>query len=585
MLYIICATVFIVCSSWADDMLLPTALAGNGDIVYIANENGKSVFVYDLGTRIVSARVSLPSAPTGLALSGQTLYVTGGLPSGVLYTIDTASMKITATTALPSGACAPRVVGTTLVVCNRYAGSLSFIDIATGKERKRISVGREPVATAVSGGVLYVAQHLPDMPANAASVHSVITTVDIERGVVTGTIALPNGSTALRDITAAPDGSIIAVHNVARFDLPTTQIERGWMNTAALTVLKPGAANTYATVMLDDPESGAANPYAVALSPSGKTIFVAHAGTHEVSIIDRGRMTAKLEAMNRTALSYDLTFMRGIRQRIALGVNGPRSILVTKRGVITAGYFSDALALIGNINSTPSVNILPLRDTVTLTDSRRGEMYFNDAKLCLQNWQSCSSCHPDGRVDALNWDLMNDGMGNPKNARSLLNSFRRSPVMSHGIRASADVAVRSGIRFILFTVQPEPVAEAMDAYLKAMESDPSPYLVNGKLSAKALRGKTLFESPGVGCTACHTGPLFTDLKLHDVGTMGPYDSEGTFVTPTFIELWRTAPYFHDGRYSTVKEVITVGNKEGKRGKTAQLTPAEIDDLVEYLLSL
>ena len=52
--------------------------------------------------------------------------------------------------------------------------------------------------------------------------------------------------------------------------------------------------------------------------------------------------------------------------------------------------------------------------------ARRGEQYFNDATLCYQQWQSCATCHPDGRADALYWDLLNDGVGNTKNTKSLL---------------------------------------------------------------------------------------------------------------------------------------------------------------------
>ena len=45
----------------------------------------------------------------------------------------------------------------------------------------------------------------------------------------------------------------------------------------------------------------------------------------------------------------------------------------------------------------------------------RGNMYFHDATLGFQGWQSCASCHPnDARADGLNWDLLNDGLGNPK---------------------------------------------------------------------------------------------------------------------------------------------------------------------------
>jgi cytochrome c peroxidase len=47
-----------------------------------------------------------------------------------------------------------------------------------------------------------------------------------------------------------------------------------------------------------------------------------------------------------------------------------------------------------------------------------GEFVFHDARHCFQRWLSCSTCHPDARVDGMNWDRVNDGVGSPKNARS-----------------------------------------------------------------------------------------------------------------------------------------------------------------------
>ena len=52
------------------------------------------------------------------------------------------------------------------------------------------------------------------------------------------------------------------------------------------------------------------------------------------------------------------------------------------------------------------------------------------------------------RPDALNWDLLNDGIGNPKNTLSLLLSHQTPPVMITGVRASAEDAVRAGIKYI-----------------------------------------------------------------------------------------------------------------------------------------
>ncbi|NQT91693.1 MAG: hypothetical protein HQ559_02950, partial [Lentisphaerae bacterium] len=73
-----------------------------------------------------------------------------------------------------------------------------------------------------------------------------------------------------------------------------------------------------------------------------------------------------------------------------------------------------------------------------LTAVRRGEMLFNDADMCFQKWQSCASCHPDVRTDGLNWDLLNDGMGNPKNTKSLFLSHKTPPVMITGVRDKAE---------------------------------------------------------------------------------------------------------------------------------------------------
>ena len=65
-------------------------------------------------------------------------------------------------------------------------------------------------------------------------------------------------------------------------------------------------------------------------------------------------------------------------------------------------------------------------------------------------------------MDGLNWDLLNDGIGNPKNCKRLLLAHATPPSMSLAVRPNACVAVRAGIRYSLFTVQPPEVADAMD---------------------------------------------------------------------------------------------------------------------------
>jgi cytochrome c peroxidase len=93
-------------------------------------------------------------------------------------------------------------------------------------------------------------------------------------------------------------------------------------------------------------------------------------------------------------------------------------------------------------------------------------------------------------------------------------------------------------------------------------------------------------SARTGCANCHPPPLFTDLAAHDVGTAGDYDkSADRFDTPALVELWRTAPYLHNGSAATIREVLTKGNLGDLHGKTSHLTPSQLDNLVEYLLSL
>jgi cytochrome c peroxidase len=155
-----------------------------------------------------------------------------------------------------------------------------------------------------------------------------------------------------------------------------------------------------------------------------------------------------------------------------------------------------------------------------------------------------------------------------------------------GVRSNAHASVRAGIRNSLFTVQPEANAVAMDEYLKSLQPIPSPRMVKGRLSAAAERGRKVFHNDTVGCADCHKGKLFTDLKLHDVGTVGRFDqATNRFDTPSLIEVWRGGPYLHDGRAATMREVLTTFNQGDRHGVTSRLSAAELADLEEYVLSL
>ncbi len=592
--------------------LSPQALAVDhaGKQLYIAETTARRVAVFDVAQAKLVREIALPAPPGGLALSlsDSRLYVAGAAPQGCVWVVDPRRGRVLQT--LPAGHTPGALVlsgdGRTLYACNRFNHDVSVIDLASGRENKRIAVVREPVAAVLAPGsdLLFVANLLPAGPANGATSAAVVSVIDTRAGRAAGQVALPNGSTSLRGLCASPDGAYVyAVHTLARFQLPTTQLERGWMNTSALSVIRVADRTLLNTVLLDDVDLGAANPWGVVCTPDGRFLCVSHAGTHEISVIDRARLHAKLDRLAGGAVVYnvppeegggpltaadvpdDLSFLVGLRTRVQLSGIGPRDVAAVGRKFFVAEYFSDSLAVV-ELDDAGGVRdrSIPLGPKPVLSEVRRGEMLFADAWRCFQHWQSCASCHPgEGRVDALNWDLLNDGIGNPKNTRSLLLAHKTPPAMSTGVRERAEAAVRAGLLHIEFAPPEERDASALDSYLRSLAPVPSPHLVEGKLSPAANRGEELFRNSG--CERCHPAPLFTDLHAYDVGTGEATERDVKFDTPTLVEVWRTAPYLHDGRAATIKELLTTCNREDRHGTTSTLTQEQIDDLAEFVLSL
>jgi len=580
----------------------PCAVAASGDGrgVFVAEYTANEVVRVDLAAGTLGLRIPTRLPPSGVALDAKTgiLYVTLDSPEGQVAMFDAGTGKCEARLAVGHSPLSPALSpdGRTLAVCNRFNNNVSLIDVSSRHETARITVPREPVAAAFTpdGHRLVVANHLPAMSANGDYLAAAVSLIDPVSLAVVTNLTLPNGATGLRGLCVSPDGCYAYVtHTLGRYQLPTTQLERGWMNTSAISVVDIKAAKLLVTFLLDDVDLGAANPWGVACSADGRTLCVAHAGTHELSLIDRRALHERFDRLAKgekvgVSLSLedvpnDLSFLVGIRQRVKLPGNGPRELCLTRDLAVVGLYYSDDLAVVPLTAETAAVRSVSLGVKAPLSLERKGEMYFNDAQFCFQEWQSCASCHPDGRADGLNWDLLNDGIGNPKNTKNMLLCFQTPPSMSLGIRENAAKAVRSGLKFIQFAMRPEEEALAIDEYLMKMKPVPSPYLNNGALSKAAKRGRVVFKQ--AGCATCHPAPLYTDLQTHDIELGEGLDKGKPYDTPTLVECWRTAPYYYDGRAYSMKEALLKFNKNEKHGKTKQLSPQEIDDLVEFVLSL
>ena len=73
--------------------------------------------------------------------------------------------------------------------------------------------------------------------------------------------------------------------------------------------------------------------------------------------------------------------------------------------------------------------------------------------------------------------------------------------------------------------------------------------------------------------------------MHDVDTENPFDRRKDFDCPTLCEVWRTAPYLHDGRYTTLFQLFKDGKHGVQKGAVDKLTDEEINDLCEFVNSL
>ena len=180
-----------------------------------------------------------------------------------------------------------------LVVCDYGLHLVSIVDLKTGKERFRSTCGKQPYFVAVTPdeGTAVVGNLIPAGPATDPASSAVISLIDLDSGRNVKNIPLPGGSSNVRQVRVSADGRwAYVVHTQGRTTLPTTQVERGWINTNALSILDLSAGQWYATVLLDTINEGAADPWGIALAPDGKTAWVSIAGVQQIARIELAKL-------------------------------------------------------------------------------------------------------------------------------------------------------------------------------------------------------------------------------------------------------------------------------------------------------
>jgi cytochrome c peroxidase len=117
--------------------------------------------------------------------------------------------------------------------------------------------------------------------------------------------------------------------------------------------------------------------------------------------------------------------------------------------------------------------------------------------------------------------------------------------------------------------------EALVAYCQEMDVPRTDVAPRAEL---VNRGSELFHDETVGCAVCHTeAGRGSDGARHRVGS-GP-----ELETPSLTFVAGTAPYFHDGRYATLDELLR--KSKGTMGWGAHLGDEDLRALEAYLLTL
>ncbi len=222
----------------------------------------------------------------------------------------------------------------------------------------------------------------------------------------------------------------------------------------------------------------------------------------------------------------------------------------------------------------------------------RGRRIFEavDDKRITSSGRGCASCHPDGRADALTW-------GTPEGPRqTMMLAGRLQGTAPYGWTRGMKTVhgyVGETIRRLGGSGLVREDMEALTAYITQLRApDPS------RLSAAAIaayppsrvsRGRAIFESSEAGCSTCHSGAQFTDGMSHAVAgssSAGPANAppaNDAFDTPSLRFVGITAPYFHDGRYPSLRALLL--DVDGKMGRTKHLSRDDMDALESYLRTL
>jgi len=583
------------------------AFRPDGREVWVACESSHSVVVVDVASRQKVAEVEVGGHPHDVAFhpDGTRAYVSNRLDDDVSV-VDVASRKEIGRIPVgdePHGLLTDRD-GRTLYVVNTSGDRISVIDLETGEETKRLSASRNPWSVALSpdGSRLLVTNALSRFVDFREPSMSEVTVLDADRGRVEDRWVVPEAN-LLMGVAWHPSGEFaIVTLNRTKNLVPMTRLLQGWTISNGIGVLwRDGGVDE---LLLDEPNLCFADATDVAFTPDGKRALITSSGTDRVAVVDVEKLLGLLarasEEERRDVLPNHLGQSIEFIEGYVSTKSSPRGLAVAPDGgtAWVTNALDDSLTVIDVARLEPEARV-DLGGPGFVTHVRWGEQLFHSARIAFQRQFSCHSCHPDGHVDGLTYDIEADGIGlSPVDNRTLRGIYDTDPFKWTG--KNVNLARQCGPRLAVFFTRIQPFTEAelaaLNDYTVTVPRPPNRYRPLGApLTPAQSRGKALFERlyandgreiPLRGrCVTCHFAPYYTDRTQQDVGTKQPSDHAGTFDVPHLNNIYDSAPYLHNGMAHTLEEIWTRYNPYDRHGVTNDMTKDQLNDLIEFLKTL
>ena len=556
------------------------AISLEGGIAYIANQGSDTLSVVDISSKVVTDIVAVGDRPVGVAVSpdGQTIAVAemGEDQVRLLEAADLSKYSLIPVADRPFG------LGFTpdsrrLLVSHLLWGkvtmifvkpSLMFLPFITHSTNLFTGISVTAVPFFQSENRHYAPNYqstiIPTWP-NVAPAPGVILNAAGTRAYLPQTMANGLGLNTQFDTTVFPKISVIN--------------------------LRTNTHQTSEHISLPETDRPVGLPWDAALAKNDTELWVVNSASNDVSVINISNPTHPTRAAN-----------------VPVGDN-PRGIVISPDG--NTAYINNTLAgtvsvidahtyTAGEVISVTNITLPP-----ALLKGKR--LFFSSARsdLAKARWISCNTCHIEGEQDGRTWIIRYTGTIPPgkqpvitRNTTSLLGMVETYPLRwsaEWNESADSEFSVRFeqfGTGLIVGDMNPtlgppnQGRSYELDCLALFIDSLAAPARLH-TLSEAEQRGKVLFESAQTQCSVCHPELLYTDLKVHDVGTAdGPGEWFGPLIdTPTLRFLYDSAPYLHDGSAATLYDVLVTKNPNDEHGVTSNLSNQDIDDLIAYLLTL